>query len=48
MYLTLGVKLTKIHKVRKFNQSNWMKKYIDLNSEKRMYAANDLKKDFFN
>ena len=25
----------------KFKQSNWMKKYIDFNTEKRMHAAND-------
>ena len=41
------MKLTKFHKVLKFEQSNWMKKYIDLNNEKRMNASNDFEKDFF-
>ena len=41
LYLTLGVKLTIIHRVLEFKQSNWMKKYIDFNTEKRMHAAND-------
>ena len=41
------MKLTKIHKVLKFKQSGWMKKYIDFNTEKRMKAANDFDKDFF-
>ena len=31
----------------KFKQPDWMKKYIDFNTEKRMNAANDFEKDFF-
>ena len=41
------MKLTKIHGVLKFNQSDWMKKYIDFNTQKRMNAASDFGKDFF-
>ena len=47
LYLSLEMKLIKVHRVLKFKQSDWMKTYINSNTEKRMDAANDFEKDFF-
>ena len=47
LYLSLEMKLTKIHKVLKFKQSDWMKKSIVYNTKQRMGATNDFEKDFF-
>ena len=47
LYLSLGMRLTTIHRILKFKQSDWMKKYFDFNTEKRMNATNDFEKRFF-
>ena len=47
LYLDLGLKLKKVHRVLMFNQSPWLKKYIDFNTQKRTYAENSFEKDFF-
>ena len=48
LYLSLGMKLSKIYRMLKFKQSDWMKRYIDFTTEKIMNAANDFEKDFSN
>ena len=48
LYLSLGMKLTKIHKVLKSKQSHSMKKHIDFDTEKITNAANSFEKYFLN
>ena len=47
MHLSLGIKLTKVHKILKFKQSDWFKKHIDFNTDKRKNAANSSENNFF-
>ena len=47
MYLSLGMKLTKYHRLLKFKQSEWIKKYINFNDTKRENAASSFEKEFF-
>ena len=47
LYSSLGMKLTKIHSVVNFKQSDWMKKISILTLQKEKDAANSLKKGFF-
>ena len=45
--LRAGIKLKKIHRGIKFVESEWMKPYIDKNTNLRAMAKNNFEKDFF-
>ena len=42
-----GFRLARIHRAIEFNQSPWLKTYIDFNTQLRTAATNDFEKDFF-
>ena len=44
--LSHGLILKKVHRVIQFNQKEWLKPYIDMNTELRKQAKNDFEKDF--
>jgi hypothetical protein len=47
-YLEKGLILTKIHRCIKFKQSNWLKAWIDFNTDKRTKATNDFEQIYLN
>ena len=47
LYTSLGMVVTKIHRILRFRQSRWLAPYIDFNTEKRRLAANSFEKDLY-
>ena len=45
--LSHRLKLKKIHRIIEYNQKEWLKTYIDMNTELRKEAKNDFEKDLF-
>ena len=48
LYLSLGMKLTKVYRILKFKQSVWLKIYIDFSTDKGKMQLIVLKKTFLN
>ena len=46
-YLSLGIKLIKVHRILKFKQSNWLKEYVEFNTRKRQESIDEFNKAFF-
>src|SRR6218665_2482200 len=47
LFENLGLKIVRVHSGVIFEESAWLKKYIDLNTDLRTTATNDFEKDFF-
>ena len=47
LYLSLGLKLTKIYRGVRFVEEPWLRKYIQLNTDLRTKVTTDFEKDFF-
>ena len=47
LYLQLGLKLTKVHRMIEFTQKPWMKSYIEMNTELRKKGTSDFEKNLY-
>ncbi|VDI57241.1 Hypothetical predicted protein [Mytilus galloprovincialis] len=47
LYMKLGLKLKKVHRILEFSQSSFLKEYIDLNTKRRQEAKGEFQKSFF-
>ena len=47
LYLQLGLKIKKIHRVISFDESSWIEPYVRFNTEKRREAKNVFEQDMF-
>ena len=46
-YLSLGMKLARVHRVLSFKQGNWLKKYVDFSTEKRKQNNDEFSKHLY-
>ena len=43
--MSLQIKLVKIHRILRFKQSNWLKKYVNFNTEKGKQSTDEFNKN---
>ena len=46
-YLSLEMKLVKVHRILKFKQSNWLKEYVEFNTKKGQESTDEFNKYLF-
>jgi hypothetical protein len=46
-YIKLGLKVTKVHRIISFEETNWLKSYIDFNTQQRTKSKSDFEKDLW-
>ena len=47
LYVQLGMRITKLHRVLQFNQEQWLEPYITLNSNMRKSATNKFQQNYY-
>ena len=47
LYMSLGMRLAKVHRALRFDQSPWMEPYIRMNTELRKKAASEFEKGLY-
>ena len=46
-YLSLGMKLVRVHRILNFKQSNWLKSYVDFNTEKSKQSPDPFNQNLY-
>ena len=47
LYVQLGLKVAKLHRVLSFKQGKWLTPYVQLNTQKRKEAKTKFEEDFY-